>query len=525
MTEFFQVSPEASLESLRRQLGQWRGKRVALELPPDWLELDNVPRMRLLERQAVIQQVELALITQDRATRKAGRQVGIPVFAHPEQAAHGRWHMSPQLPTIDPQHPDADLPDPPPWRREDEVRRIARPTHFQARQRRIEREMAYRRPTPGWMRVAGTVIMGALIVAVLGAFTYYVLPAATITLTPGHLPLRSDIPLTAVVGLEAPDLEESQLPARLVQVELTEQGSVPTSGNTQKATDKALGEVVFSNLGNAPVTIPIGTRVTTSSGTPVEFVTTREALLESGVGTRVTVPVEAVEPGTAGNVRANTINSVSGSLRFRARVNNPGGTYGGGSALVPTVTEADKETLVANLQTQATAKAYESLAKQLEPGEWLPPESVQTFVIAQSFDQYNDEQAAALGGTLRILAQGMAVDEQEATDLILAGLERQVPERARLVSDSITVQRQPEAAFANNTVQFTMTVGADYTTPIDPDEVRSTVLGMAPGEAATALQNRWLLAAEPDIYLDPAWKGVLPGIGSRIQVRVEYGQQ
>jgi hypothetical protein len=385
--------------------------------------------------------------------------------------------------------------------------------------------MVYRRPTPGWMRVAGTVLMGALIVAVLGAFTYYVLPAATITVLPGHLPLQSEIPLTAVVGLDAPDLDESQLPARLVQVELTEQGSVPTSGNTQKATDKALGEAVFSNLGNAPVTIPVGTRVSTSSGTPVEFVTTRDALLESGVGTRVTVPIEAVEPGTAGNVRANTINSVSGSLRFRARVNNPGGTFGGGSALVPTVTEADKEALAANLQTQAEAKAYETLTKQLEPGEWLPPESVQAFVVAQSFDQYNDEQAANLSGTLRVLAQGMAVVEQQATDLILAGLERQVPERARLVTDSIAVQRQPNASFANNTVQFTMTVGADYTTPIDPDEVRTTVLGMAPGEATAALKNRWLLAAEPEIYLDPAWKGVLPSIGSRIQVRVEYGQQ
>ena len=162
---------------------------------------------------------------------------------------------------------------------------------------------------------------------------------------PGRLPLQTDVNMTAIVGLTAADLQTEQLPARLVKVDLLEKGAVPTTGSSQKATDKAAGEVVFSNLGDAPVSIPQGTIVSTSSGTPVEFRTTRDALLESGVGTRVSVPVEAVEAGTIGNVRANAINTVNGALRFRVRVTNPGATYGGGSALVPVVTQADREQL------------------------------------------------------------------------------------------------------------------------------------------------------------------------------------
>ncbi len=99
-----------------------------------------------------------------------------------------------------------------------------------------------------------------------------------------------------------------------------------------------------------------------------------------------------------------------------------------------------------------------------------------------------------------------------------------MPENARLVADSVTVQRQPGAEFLTNSVAFTLTVGADYTTPIDVDKVRSVVAGLPVDEAKTALQERWLLTGPPDIYLDPAWKGTLPEIGSRIQVRVEYGQ-
>jgi hypothetical protein len=525
MTEIYQISSEASLEGIRRTLGRWRGKRVALLLPEGWLELDNVARLRLLQRQAIVQQVDLALITRQRATRKAAKQVGIPVFNDVDGAAGDRWHMEPLLPPIDPQHPDRDLPDPPPWRRADEVQRMTRPSLRQARQERIRKEMRYRKPSPVWLRWAGNILLGALIVAALGAFSYYVLPAATVTVTPGRLPLRTDLNMQAVVGLTAPDAQARQLPARAIKADLVETGTVPTTGSSQKATDRAAGEVVFSNLGSAPVNIPTGTSVSTSTGTPVEFRTTRDALLESGVGTRVTVPVEAVEPGTIGNVRPNTINTVNGSLRFRVRVSNAAGTFGGGSTLAPVVTQADRDQLAAVLLDQAEQKAYDALKSQLEPGEWLPPESVQTFVVAQSFDQYNDEEALNLSGTLRVLAQGLAVNEGQASDIILRAVEQQVPANARLVADSLAVSRQPGAEFLNNSVSFTMTVNADYTTPIDAREVRDVILGQAPADAAAAIKERWLLAGEPDIYLDPAWKGTLPDIGSRIQVRVDYGQQ
>lgn len=506
-------------------LGQWRGKRVALELPEGWRELDSVACVRLLQRQAQVQNVELALVTRDPTTRQAARQVGVPVFLQPQDAAGDGWHMKPLFPLIDLRQPDRDLPEPPPWRRTEEVKRIARPTLHQARQARIRKEQKYRRPTPAWVGWIGNIFMGAMIVAVLAAFSYYVLPAATITVSPGRVPLTANVNITAVSGLEVADLTARQLPARPIKADLVEKGAVPTTGSSQKATDRAVGEVVFSNLGSAPVAIPVGTSVSTSSGTPVEFRTTREAMLESGVGTRTIVPVEAVEPGTTANVRANTINTVNGSLRFRARVSNPGGTFGGGAALVPVVTQADRDQLVAILQGEAERKAYEALTAQLEPGEWLPPESVQTFVVAQSFDQYNDEEATDLSGTVRVLAQGLAISERDANDIILAAIERKVPPNARLVADSVNVQRQPGAEFLTSSVGFTMTATADYTTPIDPDEVRDAVHGLAPGKAAETLKARWLLAGEPEIYLDPAWKGTLPDIDSRIQVRVDYGPE
>lgn len=524
MTEFLSIAPESSFEAVRRMIGQRRNARLALLLPDGWLELSNVARSRLLLRQAEAQRCQLAIITTHRATHDACRQVGLPVFARAEKAENDRWRMEPVFQTVDPRNPAAALPEPPPWRRTDEVRRIARPTLFAARQERIRQEEPFRKGTPLWMAWAGNLLMGGLIMLVLGAFTWYVLPAATVTLVPGTQTLTTDVQLAAVIGLTEPDPAQALLPARTVKIDIEETGSAPTTGSAQKATDKAVGEVIFSNLGSAPVNIPAGTSVSTSTGTPVQFRTVRDALLESGVGTRVTVPIEALEPGIEGNVRSGTINTVSGPLRFRLRVSNSSGTFGGGAQLVPVVTQEDRDKLVAELQLRAEARAYEMLVAELEPGEWLPPESVQTFVVAQSFDQYNDEEAEFVGATVRILAQGMAVTEADAAGVILAEVESQVPALAKVVADSIRVQRQPGGDFLGTSVGFTMTVIADYTTPIDPQEVRRAVAGLPPAEASILVQERWYLQQPPDIFLDPAWRGVLPDIGNRIQVRIELDE-
>jgi hypothetical protein len=524
MTEFYRVASEASFEAVRRTVGQWPQRRIALVLPEGWLELNNPARLRLLQRQAQIQHSEIALVTSEPATRAAAGQIGVPVFDRPEQANHSRWRMDPLLPLIDPRAPEAGLPDPPPWRRQDLVAQRRLPTQRQARQRRIQSENAYRRPPSPWLRLAGNLLMALLALGVLGAFTYYVLPAATILLTPGRLPLQTDLPVTAVVGQTEVDRTEGILPARLLKAELNEQGAVSTSGSSQKATSRAQGEVVFTNISATAATIPANTLVGTSSGTPVEFRTQSEVKVEGGAGQRVSVAVEAVDAGTAGNVRANTINNVVGALGFRLRVNNPTATYGGGAELVAVVSQQDREQLVASLLQAAEAKAYDTLRSQLQPGEWLPTESVQTFILAQSFDQYSDEVAQQLTGSLRVLVQGLAVDEQQSTDLILQQLQTLVPERGRLVLDSVRAQRQPQSQVTGSTVAFTLTVAADYTTPIDPDELRQAVAGLPPAEAERTIQERWLIEGTPEIYLDPAWKGVLPSLTSRIQVRVNYAQ-
>lgn len=538
MTELLQIDPDARLEAVRRQLAGLRKVRVLVEIPKGWRELDNAARMRLLQRQAQFQRCELGLITRNEEVRKAASQVGIPVFGRAEDAEGRAWRMDPLLPLVDSRRPAAALPDPPPWRRNSKNRRttegrttelnraveqMARPTHHQARQNRIRSEARYRQPLPAWLRLVGYSALGALLILVLAGFTFYILPAATITLTPGHEQVAVNVSLTANPDLTEPDFVDNLLPARLIETTIVLTGTIPTTGSQQRSTtDKAAGTVVFSNLGSTPVNIPAGTVVSTGTGTPVSFRTITAAEVAGGVGQRVTVPIEAVEEGVSGNVRANTINTVEGAMRFRVSVSNPIGTGGGSAQLTSVVTQADRDNLLAQLQSAVEARAVETLQQKLEVGEWLPPETVQTFVMAQEFSAFNDEEANELSLDLRTLLRGVAVNEADTRTVLLNTLEEVIPEGGKLVADSFTMQRLPGVTAIDRSVAFTMAVTADYVAPIDPAEVRALITGLPPDVAVAAIQSRWRIARPPEIHQDPTWFGTLPRLGRRIQVRVVY---
>jgi hypothetical protein len=207
---------------------------------------------------------------------------------------------------------------------------------------------------------------------------------------------------------------------------------------------------------------------------------------------------------------------------LRVRVTNPGGTVGGGSALAPVVTQADRDNLLAEVLARAEAKAATSLQPNVNAGEWLAPESLQTIITSQAFSSFNDEEAQELSLTLRLLVRGVAVDQVVLREVLLETAQQATPERGKLVANTLNAQRVPGATFNGQAVTFTMTVGADYVIPIDPVEVRSAIAGLPPEEAIQLVQARWVLERTPEIHRDPEWFATLPAIGQRIQVRIEY---
>lgn len=522
MTEILEVNPNTTLRAVHRQLLQLRQRRVALLLPDEWQEIQNTAHVRLLQRQAQRQRCELGLITRNLQLQQLAHSVGVPTFVKPDDALSGYWRMQPNAPLLNPRRLADGLPDEPRWRRRKLIDLETRPGYYRSRQARIRSEAAYRQPLPRWLSWLGTTLAGLLMAAAVILFVLYVIPAATITLVPGRKPIAVNVKVLANPFIDVPDLEFNQLPARLVETNIDETGKIATTGTRQKATDKAQGSVVFSNLGSNPVRVPAGTIVSTGTGTAVNFRTTNNVEVPGGFNQQVTAAIEAFEPGIQGNVRANTINNIGGGYNLRVRVTNPGGTSGGGAQLTPVVTQEDRDNLLADLLARAEARAAASLQGNVTAGEWLSPESVQTFITSQAFSAFNDEEAQELELTLRLLVRGVAVDQTILRELLLETAQRAIPERGKLVASTLSASHEPGAEFIQGAVTFTMTVGADYVIPIDPVEVRAAIAGLPPDEAIALVQQRWPLERTPEIYRDPEWFATLPPIGNRIQVRVEY---
>ena len=525
--ELLYVEADIRIEALRQELARMDAGEVAVVLPKGCGQLESLPRLRLLQRQARMKGQDLALVTRDSPTRQNARRLGIPVFSS-EAALRGRhWRMDAPAPYIDPNDPSAGLPDPPPWRKQHgptKVKVPTRPSLYRSRQRRIRAARRYQRPTPLWLQASGYLLLALFLGVFLGGFVYYVLPAATVTLVPGQRALETTVLLTADPQVEVTDLEKGLLPARLMETYVESTASIATTGRGQSEVEPAQGTVVFTNQTNRTVRIPAGTIVSTSTGDRVDFRIREELEITGPVGTQATVEIEAIEPGVQGNVRNNTITTVSGALRTQARVTNPEATAGGVSALVRLVTQGDKDRLLEQVFSEIRQRAYDELSPALRADEWMPEDLVQTFIIAQFFDQFNDEPADELTLTLRVLIQGVGISRTTSEEAAMAALRNAVPERGQLVAESIQFAVEPHSVVTGRTLRYSVSARGNYVIPIDIGAVSRAVTGLTAGEAARRLQEEWLLAREPTFYQDPAWFATLPQIASRIQVRVELSE-
>jgi len=283
LSEILRIEPDATAEAVRRRLARIDGEQVAVVLPNGWSELNSIPRLRLIQRQAVARNQQIALVTHDLSTRQAAQQLGIPVYGNEAGLAGRTWRMTPALPTVDPRQPAAGLPNPPVWRTangeaagkaRDAI--TARPSLHRSRQRRIRAAEAWRRPAPLWLQLAGYTLVGLFLLAVLAAFAIYVLPAATVTVVPGQRQVEAPVTLTASPSIEAVDIQGRLLPGRLMETYIELTGTIATSGSEQTAQGKAVGQVVFTNQTNRPVRIPAGTIVSTSTGSRSDIRTTSD---------------------------------------------------------------------------------------------------------------------------------------------------------------------------------------------------------------------------------------------------------
>ena len=507
-----QLHPHDDFASARDKIGWAQAERVVLVWPaanasrrgrggrgrPLTGRLDLV----LLHRHADRLGARLGFVTDDPEVADLAADLGIPVFPSIEAShlEHWAYRRPARLPPRPEPKPDLIPPD-------SDVPAFAWPEwiYFFARLEPVARALVF--------------VVALTAAVALGVF---VLPSATITLTPASEAVRAPLQIVADPAHPQPDLVNRIIPARVVEIRARTSVSALTSGLQEQPSTRATGAVVFTNRRAGPINIPRGTVVRTTGGTTVRFATTQLAVTPAEQGGSVTVPVEALNPGPPGNVAAESINAMDGAIAFDLFVVNPQPTSGGAVLSVATVTEADQDALREDALAQLREQALIAMQGQIGVNEFLAPDTLRVVGAPQeTFSHFVGEKADTLTLDAQATLTATAVNERGAQTVAFQALNEAVAPGAALIEASETYSRQTTLeSDPSGRVTFSVVAAGRQARVIDAAEVRRLVGGQELPAAIARLQRDYNLAAPPSITFWPEWLGRLPWFGARIQVQV-----
>lgn len=501
------LETDDDIVSIQDRLEWAQQSPVVLVLPGEGNVLADPLELILLRRKADALRLEVGLVTADSRVTSHARPLGFPTFTTVEGASRNqrRW-----------------------WRGRRRQTRLGQPRRLEVTVDEADRQEVKRRKTirPLWqqwvMRYAA-ILLFFVTMAILFVAAVYAIPGATITLQPETRVIEVTTQIVADPQLESVDYSGASVPARVLTVVQEWQAEVETTGTIEVPDAPARGRVVFANRLDQPATVPAGTRVSSSAGNRVVFQTLTPVEVPGVVGATAETDVVAVEPGPEGNVEANQINRVEGSLALQLEVRNLEPMTGGGVRQAQAVTEADQERLRAQVLQQLQVLALGEMDALLNDQEFLARDSLRVVRnLHETYSHFPGEQTDRLALELRAELQATAVDEMQANGLLYEALAQAVEPGYDLVPDSFQFSTGDVLAVDNQgRVTFEVLGEAVTAARLSVEGLLDQVAGQERGIAMAYLYEHLPLRDYPTARVWPGWLERLPYLPVRIQTQIE----
>lgn len=494
MYQIIQLASEDDLAAIRDKIELADLAHVVLIVPRDCAALQTASGLQLLRRAADDLATPIALVAHNGYVRAHAKEYGFPIFNSMAQAQKTKWQM-----------------------------RETKKSGLLRRDARSEKKIA--KPfvlSLGMLKEWRGAILGLIVaVMLLGIAAFFFVPTAQVRLVPSAVALTTTTDVIIDSSIPQVVAETRSIPARRLNREISGTLQLRTTTTKTIPDARSTGNVTFTNLRAEEITIPPGTVIKTSAGVPIRFSTLTTVTLPGGLNNHVDAPIQAVDPGTTGNVKELAINSVEGSLGLSVRVINTKPTVSGTLRPVKVVTADDKKKLQEQLLAQLTRQAPLVLQTSLIPGESVPPDSILVDTIDLQFDRNVDEPADVLNLKMTANAFGLAVDGEDLKSVMQLILQQQMQAGYQFLPNGIKVETLAGGKFQG--IQLRQPVRAvGYTMPqIDTTKVATAVQSKSVEEAKSFLMTRLNLAQPPDIRVTPAGWFRMPWFAFRIAVFVE----
>jgi baseplate J-like protein len=489
--EVIQIQPDEEIATIRDRLQWAQASRVILVVPLKNKAMRDKMNLKLLQRTAIDQAMQVALVAHHRDTVRLAKEIGLPVFWTTNSIIGRRNWSGAAKPVF---VPDEDG---------DEVKVIP-PTEWSLRHN---------------YRVVRAIVFGVVLLLLTG-FAFMLAPSAQITLAPVTQEASVKIEITANPTAKTINSALGQIPAHVEEIQLDGTEQIPPIAKKDVPDARATGTVIFTSKADQAVKIPKGTIVSTSGGVPIRFATTKDADLPARG--RVEIEIAAVEPGPNGNVARFTINTAEGPFALAVNVVNQNPAAGGNVKRVPVVSEEDKRRLGEVLTQRLRQEAVTKFQAKLAEGEFVAPESVRVTLDSTTFDKFVDEPTDLLTLSAHATARGTIVDGANANIVAFKQLESKLREGFVLLPTTVQYIPGQVLGVDQDTVRFEITAKGRAAAGIDEANIANSLRGMTIKQAEDWLDENLTLQRDPVVTLKPDWLslGRLPFFNFRMSVEV-----
>ena len=199
---------------------------------------------------------------------------------------------------------------------------------------------------------------------------------------------------------------------------------MPSSGKISIPTSKATGEVIFTNLTKASVTLPAGTLLLAGDETLASFNLIEAVVVPSSLEDTAVGQVEALVAGVEGNLPAESSWTLSGGMDALVSVSNPDAFSGGGGVETPSPNEEDYASLERQLLTDLMTQGFTSLKADLKAEVELiePSLTLDQILLSEQVNKIGepaDEAVLRMNVRLKVYAYQQS-DLKAIADLVLA---------------------------------------------------------------------------------------------------------
>jgi hypothetical protein len=477
------------LISVRDRLSWAKTPRILLVWPKyEKVTLRQVD-LKVLQRHAASLGAQLGLVTRQRRVREDAEALGIPVFESSGKAQRMKW-PKPRRRKLPQKAPDKTL--------------------REQREQVQVKEEAWR--THPMTRIIAFSIGVLSVLALVALF----IPRAQVRLSPITKTQSITVPVIASPSVKSVFITGS-IPAHEKRIVVDGTQKVFVTGEGIVPQSKAKGVVIFRNLTQSAVSIPIGTIVTAGD---VRFATTELGVLNPGVGETVELAIEAVEGGFAGNLEAETINAVEGRLGLSLSVTNPEPTEGGRERASSQATDSDRARAKILLLKSLESDAHQNLLDRLDSGDVLFDD---TFFLSQIISEIYDPPAGVATSQLTLTMQAeytvQYAGASDLTELAALALNASLPPGFLAVSTAVDVKSGTNPKIMDDgSAHWTIRAERKIYQKVNVAQVTQLIQGLGASAAQSRLDENLPLLSEPRVSLTPSWWPWVPIVPFRIEV-------